>query len=425
VRIGIDVTGLYITKAGIYYYSLNLLRHLLALNHEHEFVLLDYAPVRGDRILPFDLRSLESERVRVVEIRGPRQRKLIDWKRLDFFGGRFTAQRIDAVLDRPWKGLITWATRQQLNTVLTQVDVLHASDVTQFVPKRASLVSTMHDLSPILFPKWHTPQNRTLFKRKMCYVQEHAQAIIAVSEHTKRDMVRILAIPEERIHVVYNAADPMYHPIHDHDEIMGMMHKYALPGPGYILHVGTLEPRKNLARLVEAYAMTLGNCGDRTPSLVLAGYKGWYYEEIFHSIERLGLQQRVIPTGFVDDEDLPALLNGALFFVYPSLYEGFGMPVLEAMACGVPVITSNASSLPEVVGDAGLLVDPTDTDALAAALMLLLDDPERRAALRAAGLARAALFSWERAARETMVVYESTARTALSHTSTAMRKFVL
>jgi glycosyltransferase involved in cell wall biosynthesis len=418
VRIGIDVTGLYITKAGIYYHSFNLLQHLLALDSEHEFVLLDYAPVRGDRTLPFDLRSLESERVSVAEVRGPRRYKLIDWKRMDFFGGRFTAQCVDAVLDQPWKWWIARAARRQLNAVLAQLDVLHASDVTQFVPKGASLVSTVHDLSPVLFPELHTPQNRALFKRKMCYVQERAQAIIAVSEHTKRDLVKVLAIPEERVHVVYNAAAPGYHPIRDRGEIRRVTRKYGVPGSGYILHVGTLEPRKNLVRLVEAYAVALDHCGDRVPPLVLAGGKGWLYEEIFHSVERLGLQQRVIFTGFVDDEDLPALFNGALFFVYPSLYEGFGIPVLEAMACGVPVITSNASSLPEIVGEAGVLVDPIDAGALAAALMALLDDLERRAALRAAGLTRAVLFSWERAARETLEVYAAAVRRRLTGSCT-------
>ena len=406
MRIGIDVTGLYITKAGIYYYSLNLLRHLLALNNEHEFMLLDYAPVRGDRALPFDLRSLESERVRVVEIRGPHQRKLIDWKRLDFFGGRFTAQCVDAILDRPWKWVVAGMTCRALNSVLAKLDVLHVSDVTQFASSEAKLVSTVYDLTPILFPELHTQQNRAGFERKMRYVRTQKQTVIAISEHTKRDLIEILGIPEERIHIVYGGVDPRYRPIHDCDEISRITHKYGMPETGYILHVGTLEPRKNLVRLVEAYAMILDRCGDRTPPLVLAGGKGWLYEEVFQNVERLGLQQRVIFTGFVDDEDVPALLNGALFFVYPSLYEGFGIPALEAMACGVPVITSNASSLPEVVGDAGLLVDPTDTDALAAALTLLLDDPERRAALRAAGLARAALFSWERAARETLEVYK-------------------
>jgi glycosyltransferase involved in cell wall biosynthesis len=297
-------------------------------------------------------------------------------------------------------------TRRELDATLADLDVLHLSDVTQFAPARASLVSTVYDLTPILFPDWHTPQNRALFERKMRYVRERRQTVIAISEQTRRDLIKTLGIPEEQIHVVYGSADPRFRPLRDRDQIGRAMHKYGIPGAGYILYVGTLEPRKNLVRLVKAYASALDNYGEAMPSLVLAGSKGWFYEEIFHSVERLGLGQRVILTGFVDDEDVPALYNGALLFVYPSLYEGFGIPVLEAMACGVPVITSNTSSLPEIVGEAGVLVDPMDADALAAALVALVGDPERRAALRTAGLARAALFSWERAARETMVVYD-------------------
>jgi glycosyltransferase involved in cell wall biosynthesis len=408
VRVGIDVTGLYIVKAGIFYHRVNLLRHMFALNSGHEFVLVDYGPIRGNRCLPFDLRSLESERVRVMEVTGPRQRRLIEWKRLDFFGGRFTAQRIDAILDRPWNWYIAAMTRRELSVVLAELDVLHVSEVSQFVPGKARLISTVHDLTPILYPELHTLDNRARFKKKMRYIQKYVDAIIAVSECTKRDLIRLSDIPEERIHVVYNAADCRYRPLVDREEINRVTAKYGLPGPGYILYVGTLEPRKNLVRLVEAYAVAVGRCEDSLPLLVLAGGKGWFYEEVYRSVERMGVQQRVVFTGFVEDEDLPALINGALYFVWPSLYEGFGMPVLEAMACGVPVITSNASSLPEVVGDAAVLVDPTDIDGLAAALVALLEDQEQRGALRTAGLARAAMFSWERAARETLMVYEST-----------------
>jgi glycosyltransferase involved in cell wall biosynthesis len=407
VKIGIDVTGLYIVKAGIYYYSVNLLQNVLALDNEHEFVLLDYAPVRGKRVLPFDFRALSSDRVRVVEIDGPRHRKLIDWKRLDFFGGRFSAQCVDALLDRPWRWYIAKVTLQELNAALEALDVVHVSDVNSFRPVATPMVSTVYDLSPLLFPEWHTSENRGRFKRKAQLIQEHAQAVIAISQHTKRDLVTLLGVADERIHVVYGAADVRYHPLSERAQVDRVIQKYGLPERDYILYVGTLEPRKNLVRLIEAYGAALARYGETFPPLVLVGGKGWFYEDIFRSVERLGLEQRVIFTGFVDDDDMPALFNGALIFVYPSLYEGFGMPVLEAMACGVPVIASNASSLPEVVGEAGIMVDPMDTDALAAALVALVEDADRRDALRAAGLMKATDFSWERAARETLTVYES------------------
>jgi glycosyltransferase involved in cell wall biosynthesis len=406
VRIGIDVTALYIVKAGIFYHSLNLLQHLLSLDCGHEFVLLDYGPIRGDRSLPFDLRSLESERTRVVEITGPHQRRLIEWKRLDFFGGRFTAQRIDALMDRPWDWYINRMTRRELRATLAELDVLHVSEVSEFEATGARLVATVHDLSPILLPKTHTLPNRERFEKRMRYVQRYVDSIIAVSEHTKSDLIDVMDIPEERVHVVYNAAGPVYTMFLDRKRVDQVLRKHSLPDTGYILYVGTLEPRKNLVRLVEAYAVALDRSDSSLPPLVLAGGKGWFYEGILQSVDRLGLQGRVIFTGFVDDEDLPAMFHGAVFFVYPSLYEGFGMPVLEAMACGVPVITSDVSSLPEVVGDAGVLVDPTDTHAIADALIAMNGDAGGRARFRAAGLDRAAQFSWERAARETLAVYE-------------------
>jgi glycosyltransferase involved in cell wall biosynthesis len=407
LKIGIDVTGLYIVKAGIYYHSVNLLQNVLALDSEHEFVLLDYAPVRGKRDLPYDFYELSSDRVRVVVVDGPRHRKLIDWKRLDFFGGRFSAQCVDALLDRPWRWHIARATLQELNTVLAALDVVHVSDVNAFRPVGTPMVSTVHDVSPLLFPEWHTSENRGRFKRKAQLIKEHARAVIAVSQHTKRDLVDLLDVPEERIHVVYNAADTRYQPLNDRAEVDRVVEKYGLPGQDYILYVGTLEPRKNLVRLIEAYGAALARRGNAFPPLVLVGGKGWFYEDIFRSVKRLGLEKRVVFTGFVDDDDMLAVFNGASIFVYPSLYEGFGMPVLEAMACGVPVIASNASSLPEVVGEAGILVDPIDTDALAAALVALVQDADRRDVLRSAGLAKATNFSWDRAAQETLAVYES------------------
>lgn len=410
MRFGIDVTGLYIAKAGIYYYTLNLVRHLLALDNDHRYVLLDYAPVRGDRPLPFDPRSLESDRSHWIEVKGPRQGKLINWKRLDFFGGRFMAQCVDRALDHPWQWLIALATRHRLNDALADLDVLHISDVNRFRSGKTTLISTVHDLSPILFPEFHTEQSKTRFGRQMRYLREQADVIIAISEHTKRDLVNILDVSEERIQVVYLAPGPNCRIIRDDDMIDQVVRRYGIPGQGYILHVGTLEPRKNLVRLVDAYAALLRCFGEGLPPLVLAGGKGWLYEGIFRRVEDLGLEPKVIFTGFVADEDLPFLFNGAKLFVYPSLYEGFGIPVLEAMACGVPVITSDVSSLPEVAGDASWLVDPTDSEALAAAMTTLLENVEQRTVLREEGLARAALFSWRRTARETLAIYEDAAR---------------
>ena len=176
------------------------------------------------------------------------------------------------------------------------------------------------------------------------------------------------------------------------------------PG-GYILYVGMLEPRKNVDRLVEAF----GTVADQLSGidLVIAGRRGWMYEEIFARVEALGLRDRVRFTGYVVSHDLPALYGGARLFAYPSKYEGFGLPVLEAMSCGAPVVTTNVSSMPEVAGDAAILVAPDDVAGLAAALLRVSGDHALRDDLRCRGLARAKTFSWERCARETIAVYEA------------------
>jgi glycosyltransferase involved in cell wall biosynthesis len=180
--------------------------------------------------------------------------------------------------------------------------------------------------------------------------------------------------------------------------------KYRLPEQ-FILYLGTIEPRKNVAGLLHAYRRLLDR-GDTTLDLVVAGRKGWLYEPVFQAVRELGLEERVHFTGWVAGEDAPALMNSAQVFVYPSLYEGFGLPPLEAMACGTPVVCSNAASLPEVVGDAAILVNPLETNEMADAIARVLSDPARRQEMCAKSIAQAARFTWERAARETLQVYE-------------------
>jgi glycosyltransferase involved in cell wall biosynthesis len=181
--------------------------------------------------------------------------------------------------------------------------------------------------------------------------------------------------------------------------------RYGIRGD-YILYVGTLQPRKNLRRLLKAYAMVQKR--DETPCLVIAGRKGWLYDQIFQQVERLGLETEVIFPGYVPQDDLPTLLSGACFFVFPSLYEGFGLPVLEAMACGTPVLCSNVSSLPEVAGNVALLVDPLDVESMAEAMNRLLQDEGLRAQLVERGFQQVRQFSWDRCARETLTVLEDT-----------------
>jgi glycosyltransferase involved in cell wall biosynthesis len=226
-----------------------------------------------------------------------------------------------------------------------------------------------------------------------------ARRVIAVSESTKNDLVKIYGISPAKIDVVHNGVDASFQPL-PADQVASFRQQKRLPDR-FILFVGTLEPRKNIVRLIEAYAML----PKERPPLVLVGGKGWFYDEIFARVEELELTGDVRFAGFVPAEELPLWYNAADLFVYPSIYEGFGLPALEAMACGTAVITSTASSLPEVVGEAGQLVDPADTDAMANAMAQVLAKSDLQQEMIAAGLAQAAGFSWHNAARGTVDSY--------------------
>jgi glycosyltransferase involved in cell wall biosynthesis len=264
-------------------------------------------------------------------------------------------------------------------------------------PRRS--VVTVHDLGYLHEPQAHRPLDRLYLDLSNRYHVRAATRLLAISQATKDDLVRHYGVAPERVIVTYLAAGDDMRPVDDPARLGSVKSRCGIAGD-YLLYVGTLQPRKNLARLVQAFAPVAADYP--ALQLVLAGKKGWMYEEIFAQVRRLGLEGRVVFTGYVGEEDLPALYSGALAFVFPSLYEGFGMPVLEAMACGAPVVASNTSSLPEVAGDAALLVDPMAVDALSAALALVAGDPGLRAGLRARGLIQAARFSWERCARETL-----------------------
>jgi len=229
--------------------------------------------------------------------------------------------------------------------------------------------------------------------------------IITISECTKKDIVKFYKIPEDKIKVILLAPDPIYQPL-SHDIIAPILSKYGVCAP-YILYVGSLEPRKNIQTLIQGFA----NIKKRglNHKLIIVGNKKWEYSKLIRIVAESGLHNDVIFTGYLPDEDLPALYNGADLFVYPSLYEGFGLPPLEAMACGTPVITSNTSSLPEVVGNAGIKVDPQDVDQLSDAIYHVLTDENLRLSLIEKGLERSKQFSWERTATETWKVYDEVA----------------
>jgi glycosyltransferase involved in cell wall biosynthesis len=286
------------------------------------------------------------------------------------------------------------------------IDVFHGLDQAgiPFFFKKAKHVITLHDAIALVLP-WTFPlKQRLVFSIALSQVNRQADVVFVPSESAKEDIARYLGISRERIVVVPYGCEERFRPEEEPGRSEAVRRKYKLPDR-YVLFVSILQPRKNVKALVRAFAILRAERPDLDAKLVIAGGKGWEYEGLFANVESLGLRAQVRFTGFVDDEDLPDLYRGARLFVYPSLYEGFGLPILEAMASGVPVIASNVSSMPEVVGDAGLLVDPNDAEALAASMASVLDDAKLAEELRRRGLARARTFSWEAVALKTLEVY--------------------
>ncbi len=266
-------------------------------------------------------------------------------------------------------------------------------------------ILTVHDLTPILFPFTHTFYDSYLWKSSFKFIKNKADKIIAVSYATKNDLIKYGKIKKEKIKVIYNGYDnTVFKPMNfSLEEIKKFREKYHLP-ENFILYVGTLEKRKNIENLIRA--LNVLKKKKKKYSLVILGKKGWKYENIFNLIKKYNLHEQIIFMGYVPQHDLPIFYNLAKVFVYPSLYEGFGLPPLEAMACGCPVITSNVSSIPEIVGDAGILIDPYNYIELAKRIEEVMENASLRKELIQKGLKRAKRFSWEKCAKETYEVYE-------------------
>jgi glycosyltransferase involved in cell wall biosynthesis len=281
-------------------------------------------------------------------------------------------------------------------------DVLHVTGFDAPLWRPCPTVLTVHDLIGFLFPGNLPPISRLYWARWLPRTIRWADRVIADSEHTRRDLIRLLEIPPGDIEVVHLGVERRFRPLEDQASLEAVRRNNGLP-PEIILYVGTIEPRKGLDTLIAAYGTLASEISHK---LVIAGKRGWYTEPLFKQVEALGLGKRVHFTDYVADEDLPWLYNLADLFAFPSRYEGFGLPPLEAMACGVPVVCSNAASLPEVAGQAAVLVQPDDVEGLATAMLRVLRDSALQAEMRARGLERARLFTWDEAARRTAAVYE-------------------
>ncbi|MBZ5559102.1 MAG: glycosyltransferase [Acidobacteriia bacterium] len=369
MRIAFDGTALRPRRTGIGYYTEHLLHHLARQASDDELIVLSNRPIETTAPLP--------PRVRVA-------------------APSWHAPRL------VWmQGLAPTALRQ------VEADVAHFTNGMVPLASPVPTVVTIHDMSLRLYPRFHPPRRVLLNGPLVDLAARRADAVITVSESAKRDIVRLYGLPPERVHVVYEAAAPGFQPVRDPEVLDRVRRRYGLD-ERIILYVGTIEPRKNLPKLIDAFAARR-RTGDLSHQLVCVGPYGWLSRGLEERITRSNVAHAINFTGYVPFEDLAAIYSLAEIFVYPSMYEGFGLPVIEAMACGTPVVTGGAAALLEIGGNAIVHVDEVEVDALGETLVALARDEERRRALSAAGLARAAEFSWERAARESLAIYRHVA----------------
>ncbi len=377
MRIGIDYTAAIHQQAGIGRYTRGLVEALAKLDSKHEYVLF----VAGGKSPTPDFGFKMPDNFQVKRIPLSDRFLTITWHRL----------RLPLPVD-----LFTGP-----------VDIFHSPDYVLPPLRQGRKVVTIHDLSFFRYPEGSEPSLRQYLCRAVPDAVRRADLVLADSENTMQDIIELLGVAPGKVEVLYPGVDKRFSPLEDDELLRRVRHLYGLP-IAFILSLSTLEPRKNLIFLLDAYA-ALRATGDVTHKLVIVGEKGWLYEGIFRRVKELCLEREVIFLGFVADENLPALYNLAEVFVFPSLYEGFGLPPLEAMACGTPVITSQGSSLPEVVGEAGLMVSSEDTEALTQAMRKVLDDPAQREDLAKKGVRRAREFAWQSSARKLLTIYQDLA----------------
>ncbi len=380
-RIGIDYTSAARQRGGIGRYTRELVTALLALESPHQYVI--FAATGG-----LDTGSWKLETGRL-------QASSIQFRTLPLS---------DEWLARLWHRL---RLPIPVEAITGPLDVFYSPDFVLPPTHRVThTLLTVHDLSFLHCPEAFVPALRRYLERVVPRSISRADLVLADSAHTRSDIVSLFGVSYDKVQVLYSGVHPRFRPEPEPGEREYLQARYGLGDGAYILSVGTLQPRKNYVRLIQSFARLadLQTCKLADLQLLIAGGRGWLYQEIFAEAEKHG--DRVHILGFVDDTDLPALYRNAALFVFPSLYEGFGLPVLEAMACGVPVVCSNGSSLPEVAGDAALLVDPLDTDGLAGAMACLLEDADLCREMIAGGLAQASRFTWGHAARQLMAAFD-------------------
>ncbi len=368
MKIGFDITALSMPKTGIGQYQYNLLNSLFKLDKENKYCL--YA---------FNLRDNNKYANINFDIK--------------YANVNMHAYKIPQRLITAWWMMVRYPNLEQITE---DCDIYQISEICQ-QPTKKKTIAFIHDLTTIFFPEYHLFKNKILYHHRFKNIKKYANAIFTNSEYTKNDIIEHLGIKADRIFVTPFGTHQRFKKINDENKIKEVLNKYKIVDP-YICYLGTIEPRKNLNNLFEAFhQLKEQECIPH--KLVLIGKEGWYYENIYKKINELHLNNDVIKTGFVPDEEIPHLLNGADVFVYPSFYEGFGLPVLEAMACGTPVVTSKTSSLPEIGGDAVKYINPKRPRDIAEKLFEFIKSKKEREIFSKLGLKRAQNFSWENCAK--------------------------
>jgi glycosyltransferase involved in cell wall biosynthesis len=367
MHIGIDIRPLgYLNdKAGLYQHIYNLVSSLLYIDHKNKYTLLS-------------------------SVRGFRGDEKIQGRLFKRFSGKLTELFFERMA-------------LPIEFLMGKLDLFHGP--CYFVPNslHCKVLVTFHDLMAYRHPEFLKPEWVISLKQKVAVSAKRADMIIAVSDFTKGEIIDLLNFPEERIRVIHNGISPFFHPVDDIEQIKRVKAKYGIDRP-YILFVSNIEPKKNIETLLHAF-VKLRNTSDFDCLLVIVGKKAWYFKAIWDVVKRLHVEKDAIFTDVVDDESLPYLYGSAELFVFPSFFEGYGIPVIEAMACGTPVIASNRTSIPEIAEDAAILIDPVNADEIADAIYRVISDTSLRDHLIRKGFERAKRFSWEKTARETLALY--------------------
>jgi glycosyltransferase involved in cell wall biosynthesis len=404
MQIGIDYTSAVRQRAGIGRYTRELVTALLALPSSHQYVILAATGGLSRNRWQGEIQRLRTVSLPSAAVAAPSG--LPSSSPSLTKGSQLTIRNIpvsDDWLARLWHRLRLPIPAE---TITGALDVFYSPDFALPPTRRAcKTLLTVHDLSFVHHPDAFVPRLRRYLERVVPRSIERADLVLADSVHTCSDLIRLFAVPRDRVKVIYPGIDTRFRPHPEPGESARLRERYAIGDQPYVLSVGTLQPRKNYLRLIQAFARSRAIKG-MDIQLLIAGGRGWLYEDILAQAERY---DSVRLLGFVEEPDLPALYREAALFAFPSLYEGFGLPVLEAMACGVPVVCSRTSSLPEVAGDAALLVDPLDVDALQGALTRALDDSDLRSRMVKRGLVQAARYDWARSAAQLFDVIESLA----------------